>query len=125
MTEQNRICRGPISTVTKPWGGEELLAHTDLYALKRIHVKPGSRPSLQYHERKSESLYLLSGRMKIEVGDSADSLVADELRPGDIIDLPKGKVHRVTALEDSVLIEVSTPELDDVVRLQDDYGRQN
>ena len=122
---KTKVTRGPLSTVTKPWGGEELLAHTDLYALKKISVKAGTRASLQYHERKSESLYLQSGKMQIEVGDSADSLVAADLNPGDIIDLPKGRVHRVTAIEDSVLIEVSTPELDDVVRLQDDYGRQS
>ncbi|MDO8587308.1 MAG: cupin domain-containing protein [Armatimonadota bacterium] len=109
--------------MTKPWGGEELLAHTDLYALKRIHVKVGSRPSLQYHERKSESLYLLSGRMKIEIGDTRDSLVEDHLRPGDSVDIAAGTVHRITALEDSILIEVSTPELDDVVRIEDDYDR--
>ena len=119
-----RVARGPVSTVTKPWGGEELLAHTEHYALKRIHVKAGSRPSLQYHEKKSESLYLLSGLMRIEIGDSPDSLAVDELRPGEIVDIPKGRIHRLTALEDSVIIEVSTPELDDVVRLQDDYGRK-
>jgi len=124
MSGNTRVARGPLSTVTKPWGGEELLAHTELYALKRIHVKPGSRPSLQYHERKSESLYLLSGLMRIEIGDTRDSLVADELRPGETIDISRGKIHRVTALEDSVIIEVSTPELDDVVRLEDDYGRE-
>ncbi len=122
---EGRVARGPVSSVVKPWGGEELLAHTDLYALKRIHVKVGSRPSLQYHERKSESLYLLSGLMKIEIGDSSDSLVEDRLRPGETVDIPRGKVHRVTALEDSVIIEVSTPELDDVVRVQDDYGRES
>ncbi|MCX8052885.1 MAG: cupin [Armatimonadetes bacterium] len=121
----DRVVRGPISITQKPWGGEELLAHTELYALKRIYIKPGLRPSLQYHERKSESLYLLSGQMKIEIGDSVDSLVTDELLPGESVDIPRGKIHRVTALEDSVLIEVSTPELDDVVRLEDDYGRES
>lgn len=123
--DNKRVCRGPISTVVKPWGGEELWAHTDLYALKRIRVKPGSRPSLQYHEHKSESLFLLSGLMKIEIGDSIDSLTVDELRPGETVDIPKGTIHRVTALEDSVIIEASTPELDDVIRLEDDYGRQS
>ncbi len=118
-----RVVRGPVSSIVKPWGGEEVLAHTELYALKRIHVRAGSRPSLQYHERKSESLYLLSGLMKIEMGDSRDSLVADRLHPGEIVDIPKGRLHRVSALEDSVIIEVSTPELDDVVRVEDDYGR--
>ena len=123
MGNTNRLARGPLSTVVKPWGGEELLAHTNLYALKRIHVKQGSRPSLQYHERKSESLYLLSGRLRIEMGDSRDSLAADELLPGETVDIPKGAVHRVSALEDSVIIEASTPELDDVVRIEDDYDR--
>ena len=119
----DRVCRGPISKIEKPWGGEELLAHTALYALKRIHINVGSRPSLQYHERKSESLYLLSGLLKIEIGDSEDSLVTDELHPGEVVDIPTGKIHRVYALTDSVVIEASTPELDDVVRLRDDYGR--
>jgi len=123
MFEEKRIARGPLSKMEKPWGGEELLAHTDRYALKRIHVKQGSRPSLQYHVRKSESLYLLSGRLRIEIGDSTDSLVVNEIRPGEVVDVPPGKLHRVSALEDSVIIEVSTPELDDVVRVEDDYDR--
>jgi len=123
MTDENRAARGPLSTIVKPWGSEELLAHTDRYALKRIHVTKGSRASLQYHERKSESLYLLSGLIKIEIGDDRSALAVDEMRPGEVLDVPRGKVHRVTALEDSVIIEVSTPELDDVVRVEDDYGR--
>ena len=122
MSDQ-RVARGPLSSVTKPWGGEELLAHTAGYALKRIHIERGSRPSLQYHQRKSESLHLLSGLLKIEIGQSKDMLVADQLRPGETADVPKGTIHRVSALEDSVLIEVSTPELDDVVRIEDDYDR--
>lgn len=122
MSEE-RVVREALSTTVKPWGGEELLAHTELYALKRIHVKAGSRPSLQYHERKSESLYLLSGLMMIEIGDSKDALVEDRLHPGEVVDIPRGRLHRVSALEDSVIIEASTPELDDVVRVQDDYGR--
>lgn len=123
MSDSERLCRGPISKIEKPWGGEELLAHTELYALKRIHVKAGSRPSLQFHERKSESLYLLSGRLRVEMGDTKDDLKVDELRPGDIVDVPTGAIHRVSALKDSVIIEVSTPELDDVVRIEDDYDR--
>jgi mannose-6-phosphate isomerase len=118
-----RVVRGPISKIEKPWGGEELLAHTGLYALKRIHVKVGSRPSLQYHERKSESLHLLSGLLRIEIGETRHCLAEDVIHPGENVDIPAGVVHRVTALEDSVLIEVSTPELDDVVRLEDDYDR--
>ena len=117
------MCRGPLSTVEKPWGGEELLVHTEDFALKRIRINVGSRPSLQRHRRKSEAFYLLSGRMRIEIGDTPESLVVDELLPGRVVDVPPGAVHRVTALEDSVLIEVSTPHLDDVVRIEDDYGR--
>ena len=124
MIDKQHVVRGPLSTIEKPWGGEELLAHTEQYALKRIHVKAGSRPSLQYHERKSESLYLLSGRLRIEIGDSKDSLTAAEIQPGQVVDIPRPTVHRVSALEDSVIIEVSTPELDDVVRIEDDYGRR-
>jgi len=123
MSQQERLSRGPLAKVEKPWGGEELLAHTELYALKRIHVNKGSRPSLQYHERKSESLYLLSGRIRIEMGDSKEDLAVDELLPGRAVDVPRGRIHRVSALEDSVIIEVSTPELDDVVRVEDDYDR--
>ena len=121
MTE--RRVRGPLTVTHKPWGGEELLAHTGEYALKRIHVKQGSRPSLQYHERKSESLYLLEGKLSIEIGNGKDTLVTEEILPGQVVDIPTGTIHRVFALEDSVVIEVSTPQLDDVVRLQDDYGR--
>lgn len=124
MSDASKVARGPLSTTVKPWGGEELLAHTAQYALKRIHVKAGSRPSLQYHEHKSESLYLLSGKLQIEIGDDKAALTTGEILPGEVVDVPRLKIHRVTALEDSVIIEVSTPELDDVVRLQDDYGRQ-
>jgi mannose-6-phosphate isomerase len=118
-----KLARGPISKVAKPWGSEELLASTDLYALKLIRVQKGSRPSLQFHRRKSESLFLLSGKLRVEMGENKDELTADEILPGECLDVPLGRVHRVSALEDSVIIEVSTPELDDVVRIEDDYGR--
>jgi mannose-6-phosphate isomerase-like protein (cupin superfamily) len=118
-----RVARTALSRVVKPWGEEEILARTDFYALKRIQVKGGSRPSLQYHRFKSESLYLLSGRLRVEMGANRDSLEVDEMLPGEIVDIPRGRIHRVAALEDSVIIEVSTAELDDVVRIEDDYGR--
>jgi len=121
----SRLARGPLSRVVKPWGSEELLASTDLYALKLIRVKKGSRPSLQFHRRKSESLFLLSGKLRLEMGEGKDALAADEVLPGECFDVPRGRVHRVSALEDSVIIEVSTPELDDVVRVEDDYGRRD
>jgi len=122
MTE-SRLARGPLSKVVKPWGSEELLASTDRYALKLIRVQKGSRPSLQFHRWKSESLFLLSGKLGVEMGESKDALAAGEILPGECLDVPRGRVHRVAALEDSVIIEVSTPELDDVVRIEDDYGR--
>ena len=118
-----KLARRPLSKVVKPWGSEELLASTDRYALKLIRVEKGSRPSLQFHRRKSESLFLLSGKLGVEMGENKDELTADEILPGECLDVPRGRVHRVTALEDSVIIEVSTPELDDVVRIEDDYGR--
>jgi mannose-6-phosphate isomerase-like protein (cupin superfamily) len=120
---KQKLVRKPLSEVIKPWGKEELLAHTDIYALKLIHVKKGFRPSLQYHQKKTESLYLLSGRMRVEAGKTPKTLAAAELHPGQVVDVPCGRVHRLMALEDSVIIEVSTSELDDVVRLEDDYGR--
>ena len=123
MSTVIRLAHGPLSSTKKPWGGEELLAHTPHYALKKIFVKKGSRSSLQYHTQKAETLYMLSGKLQIEVGGDAKSLAADVLNPGDTIDIPAGKVHRSTAVEDCWVIEVSTPHLDDVVRVEDDHGR--
>jgi mannose-6-phosphate isomerase len=110
--------------VDKPWGGELWFAHTDRYAGKLLHVKAGRRLSVQYHATKDESSYLLSGRIVLSRGPSADLLVETELEPGGVWRNEPGSVHSVEALEDSTIIEVSTPELDDVVRLADDYGRE-
>jgi mannose-6-phosphate isomerase len=107
----------------KPWGGELWFAHTDRYAGKLLHVKGGSRLSVQYHVSKDESSFLLSGRIALSRGGSADALVRTELEAGAAWRNEPGEVHSVEALEDSVIVEVSTPELDDVVRLADDYGR--
>ena len=109
--------------VDKPWGGELWFAHTDLYAGKLLHVKAGRQLSVQYHVTKDESSYLLSGRIVLRRGPSAEALVSTELAPGDAWRNEPGVVHSVEALEDSEIVEVSTPELDDVVRLADDYGR--
>jgi mannose-6-phosphate isomerase len=109
--------------VDKPWGGELWFAHTDLYAGKLLHVKAGRRLSIQYHVAKDETSYLLSGRIVLSRGPSADALGETELEPGGVWRNEPGLVHSVEALEDSVIIEVSTPELEDVVRLRDDYGR--
>ena len=109
--------------VDKPWGGELWFAHTDRYAGKLLHVKAGERLSVQYHAAKDESSLLLSGRLLLHRGPSAESLVATELEPGGVWRNEPGIVHSIEALEDSRIVEVSTPELDDVVRLSDDYGR--
>ena len=107
----------------KPWGHELWFALTDRYAGKLLHVRAGQRLSIQYHEEKDETSYLLSGRLLLSRGPSADSLVATELAAGAVWRNEPGQVHTIEALEDAVVVEVSTPELDDVVRLTDDYGR--
>jgi mannose-6-phosphate isomerase len=110
--------------VDKPWGHELWFAHTDRYAGKLLHVDAGHRLSLQYHQDKDESSYLLSGRLLLIQGNSADHLVESEIGPGGLWRNEPGTVHTIEALEDSVVIEVSTPEVDDVVRLDDRYGRE-
>jgi mannose-6-phosphate isomerase-like protein (cupin superfamily) len=119
--------------VEKPWGREIWYADQAAYAGKVLEVKQGRRLSLQYHERKTETLYLLSGKVlltfrPIATGETpAASLVtsADQRvwLPGQALHVPVRTIHRFEALEDSVLLEVSTPDLTDVVRLQDDFSR--
>lgn len=109
--------------VNKPWGYELWFAQTDRYAGKLLHVDADQRLSIQYHAKKDETSYLLSGRLLLSQGSDANSLTATELAPGAVWRNEPGQVHTIKALEDSVVIEVSTPELDDVVRLADDYGR--
>lgn len=104
--------------VDKPWGREVWYAHTERYAGKVLEVDAGHLLSLQKHEVKHETLFLQSGRMTFtRDGEEFEWL------PGTAIEIPPGTVHRMEALEDSVILEVSTPELDDVVRLEDAYGR--
>ena len=112
-----------MKLVEKPWGRELWLAHNDRYAFKLIEFRAGSRCSLQYHECKQETIYVDQGRLLIEADGPNGELESMELGPGDVIDNPPGRKHRITALEDVRLFEVSTPELDDVVRIEDDYGR--
>lgn len=111
--------------ITKPWGYEEIFAHTDKYVGKIIHIDEGHRLSYQYHVNKSESIYVLHGVLLV--------MYQDELKiyhEGESFDIPNNTNHRFIAYGDNPeafgpvdLIEVSTPELDDVVRLEDDYGR--
>jgi mannose-6-phosphate isomerase-like protein (cupin superfamily) len=109
--------------VPKPWGHELWFAQTDRYAGKLLHVTAGHRLSLQYHERKDETSYLLSGRLRLITGADPERLSEREIGPGAVWRNEAGMVHTIEALEDAVVVEVSTPELDDVVRLADLYGR--
>jgi len=109
--------------VEKPWGHEVWFAHTDRYAGKLLYVNAGHRLSVQYHEAKDESSYLFSGRLMLSTGDDPDRLDVAEIASGDAWRNEPGSLHTIEAIEDSVVIEVSTPELDDVVRLSDRYGR--
>jgi mannose-6-phosphate isomerase len=109
--------------VDKPWGHELWFAHTDRYAGKLLYVKARHRLSVQYHEAKDETSYLLSGRLSLSQGEDADQLGVSEVRAGAAWRNRPGVVHTIEALEDSVVVEVSTPELDDIVRLADRYGR--
>ena len=111
------VTRDP-KVVDKPWGREVWYAHTDRYAGKVLEVTEGHQLSLQKHRVKHETLYLQSGRMAFRLGEEEF-----EWRPGQAVEVPPDTVHRMEALEDSVILEVSTPELDDVVRLEDRYGR--
>lgn len=107
----------------KPWGREIWFAHTAKYAGKILEVTKGSRYSLQYHEKKIETQYVYSGKVKFTYGTDEDNLQEKILNAGDKIDVTPYTIHRLEALEDSEVFEVSTPELDDVVKLDDDYGR--
>lgn len=109
--------------VDKPWGREVWYADQERYAGKVLEVNAGARLSLQYHERKTETLYLLSGRVRLTFGPIGEDAEVFEWTPGEAVHIPANTVHRFEAVEDSVLLEVSTPDLTDVVRLSDDYAR--
>jgi mannose-6-phosphate isomerase-like protein (cupin superfamily) len=110
--------------VEKPWGWELIWAETEQYVGKVLFVKAGESLSLQFHRVKDESWYLQSGRAKVELGDAGEALLLEEVVAAPaFFRLKSGTVHRVTAIEDTTIVEVSTPQLDDVVRLEDNYGR--
>ncbi len=109
--------------VDKPWGHELVWAENDLYVGKILHVKEGEALSLQLHRQKDETMHVLSGRVRLWVGPSADTLEETVLEEGEGVRLTPGTVHRVEALADSDILEASTPHLQDLVRLEDRYGR--
>ena len=110
--------------VEKPWGHELIWAVTDRYVGKVLFVAAGHSLSLQFHREKDESWYVQSGRAKVELGEVGEAVLVEEVvTAGSAFRFEPGTVHRVTALEDTTILEVSTPHLDDVVRLEDSYGR--
>ena len=111
-----------VKRVDKPWGYELHWAKTDRYVGKVIHVDAGHALSLQYHNQKDETIFLWSGRMQFEIQEDG-KLVAREMKVGESVHVTPGTVHRMTAITDCDIFEVSTPELHDVVRLEDRYGR--
>ena len=114
-----------VRRVDKPWGYELIWALTDTYCGKVLFVKAGQALSLQFHREKDESWLVKAGRAKLELGSAGDAVLSKEvIGPGASFHFHPGTVHRVTAIEDTTILEVSTPQLDDVVRLEDAYGRE-
>jgi mannose-6-phosphate isomerase-like protein (cupin superfamily) len=109
--------------VPKPWGHETIWAHTDRYVGKILHIRAGEALSVQYHERKDETVYLLGGHLLYRVQEG-DTLRDVHLQIGQAYRIVPGTVHQMEAVTDCDVLEVSTPELDDVVRLTDRYGRE-
>jgi mannose-6-phosphate isomerase-like protein (cupin superfamily) len=112
-----------IRRIEKPWGEEILFAHTPVYAGKLLIIRKGEALSLQYHERKDETIYVHRGSIRLTLGSEGQSLKTSTLQPGEACHIPPRTQHRMEAIEDTTLFEVSTPELEDVVRLEDRYGR--
>jgi mannose-6-phosphate isomerase-like protein (cupin superfamily) len=111
--------------VDKPWGYELIFAQAETYVGKVLFVRAGESLSLQFHRQKDESWLIQSGRAKLELGSAGDAVLNEEVVAGGAcFRFRPGTVHRVTALEDTTIIEVSTTELDDIVRLEDRYGRE-
>jgi len=115
--------RSQVKRVPKPWGYEIIWAHTDRYVGKVLHINAGQALSVQYHNQKDETVYLLKGEMKywVKLGDELEDV---RLREGDAFRITPGTVHYMEAISDCDILEASTPEVDDVVRLQDRYGRE-
>ena len=115
---------GGARRVEKPWGHELIWAHAEAYVGKILVIETGYRLSLQKHEIKDESILVLSGRLRLHLEDDEGVMQVQELGAGDHRHVATGRIHRYEAIERCELIEVSTPELGDVVRLEDDFGRE-
>jgi mannose-6-phosphate isomerase len=117
MTETNR-------RVDKPWGHELIWAHTDRYVGKVLVIEAGKRLSLQKHAVKDESILVSTGRLRLWLEGDDGEVRTEELGPGESRHVPTGRIHRYEAIDRCELLEVSTPELDDVIRIEDDFGRE-
>jgi mannose-6-phosphate isomerase len=124
MTDTSDGAGGAARRVDKPWGHELIWAQTDRYVGKILLIETGRRLSLQRHEVKDESIYILSGRLRLTLEDGAGEIRTEELGPGAYWHVATGRIHRYEAVERCEILEVSTPELDDVIRLEDDFGRE-
>ena len=112
-----------MQIIEKPWGKEEVIEINDKYMMKKLTMLKGHRCSLQLHNHKKETIYVLSGQLRIISGPDRDHLTGEIYTEGESITISPGVVHRMEGVEDSIYIEASTPEMDDVVRLVDDYER--
>jgi mannose-6-phosphate isomerase len=117
--------RGTVTHVPKPWGHETIWAHSERYVGKILHINAGHELSVQYHNRKDETIYLLSGEIVYRVQRDGDDILDDvKLKVGESFRITPGTIHQMIAKTDCDVLEVSTPEIDDVVRLSDKYGRE-
>jgi mannose-6-phosphate isomerase len=117
--------RVKVTHVAKPWGHETIWAQSDRYAGKILHINAGHELSVQYHNRKDETVYLLSGEIVYRVQQKGEDVMDDvQLKVGESFRITPGTIHQMAALTDCDVLEVSTPELDDIVRLSDKYGRE-
>jgi mannose-6-phosphate isomerase-like protein (cupin superfamily) len=126
MTKKNTGGSGRVKVVKvpKPWGHETIWAHSDRYVGKILHINAGQELSVQYHNKKDETVHLLSGKLVYRVQSDGDLMEDVQLKLGESFRITPGTIHQIVALTDCDVLEVSTPELDDVVRLSDKYGRE-
>ena len=122
MSHDSMFMTSDIRRVPKPWGYELIFAKTNRYVGKILHINKGESLSLQYHEMKEETLYVVDGELKLTIEHDGDRRELP-LRKGEAFHIPPRLIHRMVAVVDTDVAEVSTPELDDVVRLEDRYGR--
>lgn len=112
-----------MKIIKKPWGKEEVIEINDKYMVKKLTMWKGHRCSLQYHQKKKETVYVLSGKLRIFQGKSKEKLSSRLYYSNESITLMPGTIHRMEAEEDSIYLEASTPEINDVIRISDDYNR--